>query len=95
MIYAINVGLIDAAPCVNISKAFEKPQKKHIPSIRPAQLPQLMQMMRQANIELSTRCLFMWQLLTLPALSECKEPLRRVGKRSIGTLKNGALQPNE
>ena len=91
MIYAINVGLIDAAPCVNISKAFEKPHKKHIPSIRPAQLPQLMQTMRQANLELSTRCLFMWQLLPLPALSE---PLRRVGKRSIGTLKNGAFQPN-
>ncbi len=35
MIYAMNVGLIDAAPSVNISKAFEKPQKKHMPSIRP------------------------------------------------------------
>lgn len=30
MIYAMNVGLIDTAPSVNISKAFEKPQKKHM-----------------------------------------------------------------
>lgn len=70
MIYAMNVGLIDAAPSVNISKAFEKPQKKHMPSIRPEQLPHLMQTMRLANIELPTRCLFMWQLLTLTRPAE-------------------------
>ncbi|MFP1749473.1 integrase domain-containing protein [Lonsdalea quercina] len=73
MIYAMNVGLIDAAPSVNISKAFEKPRKKHMPSIRPDQLPQLMQTMRLANIELPTRCLFMWQLLTLTRPVEAAE----------------------
>ncbi|WP_420054359.1 phage integrase central domain-containing protein [Escherichia coli] len=35
MIYAQNTGLIDAVPSVNIGKAFEKPQKKNMPSIRP------------------------------------------------------------
>jgi len=64
MIYAKNTGLIDAVPSVNIGKAFEKPQKKNMPSIRPDQLPQLMQTMRTANISQSIRCLFMWQLLT-------------------------------
>lgn len=73
MIYAMNVGLIDTAPSVNISKAFEKPQKKHMPSIRPDQLPQLMQTMRLASIELPTRCLFMWQLLTLTRPSEASD----------------------
>lgn len=73
MIYAMNVGLIDAAPSVNISKAFEKPQKRHMPSIRPDQLPQLMQTMRLANIELPTRCLFMWQLLTLTRPAEASD----------------------
>ncbi|MEI7074538.1 integrase domain-containing protein [Pectobacterium versatile] len=73
MIYAMNVGLIDAAPSVNISKAFEKSQKKHMPSIRPDQLPQLMQTMRLANIELPTRCLFMWQLLTLTRPAEASD----------------------
>ncbi|MGY2971737.1 integrase [Pantoea sp. PA1] len=34
MIYA-HTGLIDAVPGINIGKAFEKPQKKNMPSIRP------------------------------------------------------------
>ncbi|MCD1125573.1 tyrosine-type recombinase/integrase [Jinshanibacter sp. LJY008] len=70
MIYAMNKGLIDVAPSVNISKAFAKPQKKHMPSIRPELLPELMQTMKLASIELPTRCLFMWQLLTLTRPAE-------------------------
>lgn len=73
MIYAQNTGLIDAVPSVNIDKAFEKPQKKNMPSIRPDQLPQLMQTMRTASISLSTRCLFMWQLLTITRPAEAAE----------------------
>lgn len=73
MIYAQNTGLIDAVPSVNIGKAFEKPQKKDMPSIRPDQLPQLMQTMRTASINLSTRCLFMWQLLTITRPAEAAE----------------------
>ncbi len=49
MIYAQNTGLIDAVPSINIGKAFEKPQKKNMPSIRPNQLLQLMQTMRIAS----------------------------------------------
>lgn len=73
MIYAQNTGLIDAVPSVNIGKAFEKPQKKNMPSIRPDQLPQLMQTMRTASISLSTRCLFMWQLFTITRPAEAAE----------------------
>jgi len=73
MIYAQNTGLIDAVPNVNIGKAFEKPQKKNMPSIRPEQLPQVMQTMRNANIILTTRCLFMWQLLTISRPAEAAE----------------------
>ncbi|EOK4668283.1 integrase domain-containing protein, partial [Shigella flexneri] len=73
MIYAQNTGLIDAVPSVNIGKAFEKPQKKNMPSIRPDQLSQLMQTMRTASISLSTRCLFMWQLLTITRPAEAAE----------------------
>ncbi|ENQ7132010.1 integrase [Salmonella enterica subsp. enterica serovar Lille] len=76
MIYAQNTGLIDAVPSVNIGKAFEKPQKKNMPSIRPDQLPQLMQTMRTASISLSTRCLFMWQLLTITRPAEAAEARR-------------------
>ncbi|MFW0928371.1 integrase [Providencia sp. VP23HZSY-1] len=73
MIYAQNTGLIDAVPSINIGKAFEKPKKKNMPSIPPDQLPKLMQTMRTASISLSTRCLFMWQLLTISRPSEAAE----------------------
>ncbi|ELY3855688.1 integrase [Providencia huaxiensis] len=73
MIYAQNTGLIDAVPSINIGKAFEKPKKKNMPSIRPDQLPKLMQTMRTANIILPTRCLFMWQLLTISRPAEAAE----------------------
>lgn len=73
MIYAQNTGLIDAVPSINIGKAFEKPKKKNMPSIPPDQLPKLMQTMRTANIILSTRCLFMWQLLTISRPAEAAE----------------------
>ncbi|MEY0588505.1 integrase [Providencia manganoxydans] len=73
MIYAQNTGLIDAVPSINIGKAFEKPKKKNMPSIHPEQLPQLMQTMRTANIILPTRCLFMWQLLTISRSAEAAE----------------------
>lgn len=73
MIFAQNTGLIDAVPSINIGKAFEKPQKKNMPSIRPDQLPQLMETMRTASISLSTRCLFMWQLLTITRPAEAAE----------------------
>ncbi|WP_433586901.1 integrase [Providencia alcalifaciens] len=73
MIYAQNTGLIDAVPSINIGKAFEKPKKKNMPSIPPNQLPKLMQTMRTASISLSTRCLFMWQLLTISRPAEAAE----------------------
>ncbi|QIQ20997.1 integrase domain-containing protein [Zophobihabitans entericus] len=70
MIYAMNTGYIEIAPSLNINKAFEKPNKQHMLTIRPEELPMVMQRMRLANIELSTRCLFMWQLLTISRPSE-------------------------
>ncbi|EIX9508733.1 TPA: integrase [Klebsiella pneumoniae] len=104
MIYAQNTGLIDAVPSVNIGKAFEKPQKKNMPSIRRDQLSQLMQTMRTASISLSTRCLFMWQLLTAEAAearwdeidfdaSEWKIPAARMKMNRDHTvpLSDGAL----
>lgn len=44
-----------------------------MPSIRPDQLPQRMQTIRMASISLSTRCLFMWQLLTITRPAEAAE----------------------
>jgi len=37
MIYAVNVGLIEANPASGIDNAFERPKKQHMPTIRPAE----------------------------------------------------------
>lgn len=73
MIYEQNTGLIDTVPSVNIGKSFEKHQKKNMLSIRPDQLPQLMQTMCTASINPSIRHLFMWQLLTITRPAEATE----------------------
>lgn len=65
MIYAINSGLTDINPASGISYVFEKPKKEHQPSIRPERLPELMAALSNANVTLQTRCLIMWQLLTI------------------------------
>lgn len=70
MIYAVNTGLIDANPASGIGMAFEKPKKQNMPTLRPEELPKLMQSLRMSNLTISTRCLIEWQLLTLARPSE-------------------------
>lgn len=65
MVYAVNTGLIDANPTSGISHAFEKPQKKHMPTLKPDQLPELLQALASASITLQTRCLIEWSLHTM------------------------------
>lgn len=65
MVYAVNYGLIDANPLAGISKAFLPPQKKHLPTIRPDELPDLMATLSIASIKLVTRYLIEWQLHTM------------------------------
>ena len=70
MIFAINLGLIDINPASGISYAFEKPKKEHQPSIRPERLPEFLSALAKANVTLQTRCLILWQLLTIVRPSE-------------------------
>ncbi|UQY43306.1 integrase domain-containing protein [Mixta hanseatica] len=70
MIYAVNTGLIDANPASGIGMAFEKPKKQHMPTLRPEELPKLMQSLGMSNLTIPTRCLIEWQLLTLARPSE-------------------------
>ncbi len=65
MIYAVNVGLIEANPASGIGNAFERPKKQHMPTIRPEELPDLMRAIAMSNLSVQTRCLLEWQLLTL------------------------------
>jgi len=70
MIYAVNTGLIDANPASGIGMAFEKPKKQHMPTLRPEELPVLMRSLELSNLSIPTRCLIIWQLLTLVRPSE-------------------------
>lgn len=70
MIYAVNTGLIDANPASGVGRAFEKPKKQNMPTLRPEELPKLMRSLVMSNLSVSTRCLIEWQLLTLVRPSE-------------------------
>lgn len=70
MIYAVNIGLIDANPASGIGMAFEKPKKQNMPTLRPEELPKLMRSLAMSNLSVPTRCLIEWQLLTLVRPSE-------------------------
>ena len=70
MYYAVNMGIIDNNPLAKITDVFNSPKVKNQPTISPTELPQFMQALSMANIELQTRCVIEWQLLTLTRPSE-------------------------
>ena len=70
MVYSVNTGLIHHNPLTGISKAFETPAKKNMPTILPSQLPALLKKLSTASIKLTTRCLIEWQLHTMVRPSE-------------------------
>ena len=70
MFYAVNIGLIDANPAAKIKDAFESPIKGQMATITAQELPEFMQALSMARIELQTRCVIEWQLLTMTRPSE-------------------------
>ena len=65
MTFAVNTGVIHSNPLAGIKAAFENPKKKHMPSIAPAALPDLMKALSIASIKIVTRYLIEWQLHTM------------------------------
>jgi integrase len=70
MVYSVNTGLLQANPLTGINKAFQTPVKKHLPTLKPDQLPTLMATLSVASIKITTRCLIEWQLHTMVRPSE-------------------------
>ncbi|OCG44891.1 integrase [Gilliamella sp. Choc4-2] len=70
MDYAVNYELIESNKLSKVGKVFESPTPTNMASIRPGELPEFMQALSLANIELQTRCLIEWQLLTITRSSE-------------------------
>lgn len=65
MDYAVTQDIIDINPVVRMSTVFKSPVTKNQPSLPPSELPRVMKAISMASIELQTRCLIEWQLLTI------------------------------
>ena len=65
MVFSVNTGLIASNPLAGIGRAFNAPKVENMPTLKPEQLPELMQALNRANIKLVTRCLIEWQLHTM------------------------------
>jgi len=65
MSYAVNIGVIQHNPLAGIRYAFKKPKIKHNPTLKPEELPELMQTLKMARIRLITGYLIQWQLHTM------------------------------
>lgn len=62
---AVASGIIEINYLADVTKLFPAPQKKHMPTIAPNRLPELMKALFNSNITRSTRCLVEWQLHTM------------------------------
>ncbi|MBA6234069.1 MULTISPECIES: integrase domain-containing protein [unclassified Colwellia] len=70
MIHAVNTGLLLHNPLAGIRAAFKTPTATNMPSLSPGELPELMQVLANASIKITTRCLIEWQLHTMVRPSE-------------------------
>jgi integrase len=70
MTFAVNTGLIHANSLAGIKEAFDTPKKQNMATLKPEELPDLMQSIAQASIKRLTRCLIEWQLHTMTRPSE-------------------------
>ncbi len=68
--HAVNTGVLEHNPLAGIGKAFAPPSKEHMPTLKPAELPELMGALARASIRITTRCLIEWQLHTMTRPSE-------------------------
>lgn len=70
MTYAVNTGIIHHNPLAGIKAAFETPKSVNMATLKPEELPELMEALNYASIKLTTRCLIEWQLHTMVRPSE-------------------------
>lgn len=64
MTYAVNTGLVHHNPLTGIRSGFQKPNPQNLPSIEPAELPELLADIQKASIRISTRNLLLFHLHT-------------------------------
>ncbi|GIU18774.1 integrase [Shewanella sp. c952] len=70
MTFAVNTGLIHSNPLIGIAAAFGVPEKRQMPTIKPAELPEFMEALTYSSIKITTRCLIQIQLHTMTRPAE-------------------------
>lgn len=70
MTYAVNTGIIHNNPLAGIKAAFETATVENMPTLKPEEIPELMQALSTASIKIITRCLIEFQLHTMVRPSE-------------------------
>jgi integrase len=70
MNFAVRTGLIQSNPLYGIGDAFKAPVKVHLPTLKPKELPSLIEAVENASITPTTRSLLYWQLHTMVRPSE-------------------------
>lgn len=70
MTFAVNTGLVTTNNLSGIKSAFEKPVSRHMATIAPEELPELLRTLNQENLNKVTRSLIEWQLHTMTRSNE-------------------------
>lgn len=70
MTYALHREIIQSNPTANISREFDSPTVEHFKTIKPEDLSEFIYTLNHAQIQLQTRYLILWQLLTMTRPNE-------------------------
>ncbi len=70
MTFALHREIIPHNPLINISKEFDSPTVEHFKTIKPEDLSEFLFTLNTAQIQLQTRYLILWQLLTMTRPNE-------------------------
>lgn len=70
MTYALHREIIPHNPTANLSKEFDSPKVEHFKTIKPEDLNEFLFTLNKAQIQLQTRYLILWQLLTMTRPNE-------------------------
>lgn len=71
--FAVNGGLLSFNPCLKMAKNLKKVKKQNNPHVKTEEIPQLLKDIEQARIQLNTRALIYFQLLTMVRPNEAAE----------------------
>ncbi|EQA09138.1 prophage CP4-57 integrase [Glaesserella parasuis 84-15995] len=70
MTFALHREIIQHNPLINISKEFDSPTVEHFKTIKPEDLSEFLFTLNTSQIQLQTRYLILWQLLTMTRPNE-------------------------